>query len=248
MKNTYQKIIKEIIGPGAKEHGFTYSCSGAMNITKPLAMYTRNIEGVNQMIYIYQSLIDMDEIVFCYKGLNKGIKYNCSSENEFRQAVLNMEELLRNGGYAELDDFLKSPYRLKTKQYEYFRDNFELLWKRFEANHYMGNDNELFTSLELLDNYAKEASMLEGEALIDFLYEIAAEYGKIISELPDSYMEWSEQAEIFFAKRKDTSVIQRITSPLGYVFKKVEMNKPIIFSSNYKNLLTLQEKKRLLNN
>ncbi|WP_026651754.1 hypothetical protein [Butyrivibrio proteoclasticus] len=245
MKNTYQKIIKEVIGPGAKEHGYTYSCSGAMIMTKPLAMYKRTVDGYTQMIYIYQNLIKQDEIVFCYKGLNKGIKYNCSSEEEFEKAVEDMKERLENGGYAELDDILNSPYRLKISDHEYFRDSFELLWKKFETNHDMGKGDDLLTSLELLDKFAKETSELDGEALINFLYEIAAEYGKVISELPDSYMEWSKEACKFFAKRRDTSVIQRITCPLEYVFKSYEMDKVIVFSSDYRDLLTLQEKRDL---
>ncbi|WP_026651748.1 hypothetical protein [Butyrivibrio proteoclasticus] len=246
MKNTYQKIIKEIIGPGAKEHGFTYSCSGAMIMTKPLAMYTRKGDGYNQMIYIYQNLIDPKEIKFCYKGLETSVSYICKSDEDFRNAVLDMEKQLQEGGYDELDELLNSPFRLKREQKEYFRDNFEALWKKFEANHDMGDTKDIKNALILLDEYYKEANLISGEDLLDYLFQIAAEYGKVILELPNSYTEWNEEYGKFFVNRSDSTVAKRRNDVLFLVFKSYEIKAMPKFAAKYKGLLSLDEKKRLL--
>lgn len=219
MKNKYREVIKEIIGPGAEERGFTYSCTGGMAMTKPLAMYSRKDENMTQMIYIYQDKIYPTNFGFDLNDIMHTRKYICETIEDFIVAVKEVNNYLLSVRYSELDEDLNSPFRVRKKDEEEFRDRFDELATLFENDYPMNQEWTTLEKFRYLDECYKDVCKYEGDELREFLMKMAAEYGKALLSLPHMKLEWNEENSRLMVVSSDLSVIGRNRMLLLYLFR-----------------------------
>ena len=244
MKNKYRELIKKIIGPEAEKRGFTYSCSGALNFTKPLAIYTKKDENLTLMIYIYQSRLDETQFVFDCGNMLQQKKYKCETLGEFEDAVKEVNAYLIEERYSEMDRYLESPFRVRIKDDEKLRDEFNELVERFEEKYPVDESWNVLDMLKYLDRCYEDADKYQGDELREFLFEIAAEYGKTLLKLPHMKLEWSDDNRLF-VKSKDSSVVMRLIHILDFIFSVRGNNHKPNFADQYPMLLNYIDREKI---
>ena len=100
MKN--KKIIEQIMGKEAKEHGFRISSHPALLATKPLAYFERTKNGKNQMFEITEYRIFPGKI-FLRGASSNDITLGYHNEEEFEKCIHLFYEHMMKEGYDFLD-------------------------------------------------------------------------------------------------------------------------------------------------
>ena len=144
-------------------------------------------------------------------------KYTCESFEEFEKAVNEVNEYLLNERYDEMDRELDSPFRVRIKDEEQLRDNFDLYIERFEKKYPVDEKWGTLELLKYLDKCYKDVDKYQGDDLREILFEFAAEYGKALLKLPHMVLEWSENNRLVVGS-KDRNVIRPRNFMLRFLF------------------------------
>ena len=214
MKNIKREIIKKIIGPEAVKRGFKYSCTGKMPMTTPLAIYTRTDDNLTQMIYFCQANYNQNLVIARYNGEQKEII--SKTDEEFTSQIENLLKYFLETGFQKYDEDLVDPFRIKIADQEEFRDKFEELYKSFEEKYAVPSDATTLDIFKIIDDVYPESDKLEGAELREFLFKIAAEFGRAMLKFPDGFSEWKYDSYLFC--RKDYSAPSRSQNVLWHMF------------------------------
>ena len=244
MKNTKREIIKKIIGPEAIKRGYKYSCSGKMALTTPLAIYSKTVDNLTDFIDFRQFNGNPNKVSFSGGCREETFEYE--SDEEFGKKITEICDYLVREGFDDFEKVLADPLRVSMSDQEEFNERYEDLYRAFEKEYDVPENASTRDIFKIIDEVYPKSDDLEGTELREFLFKIAAEYGRALLKFHDGYKKWDEKQKTLLFGRENSSVIRgQVINVLRYMFVVKKNGNHTDLLVNYSKYLTYSEKTEL---
>ncbi|SFU67383.1 hypothetical protein [Butyrivibrio sp. INlla21] len=196
----YKKIIKEIMGPEAKEHGFDIGkiASGGF-YKRTLINYEKKIDDLYvQGFDIEYEFVGKNELVLRAAGLNETIAFEKDNQDSFRSAITEFALIMREKGYKLFEEDEKKP-RFHSFEHGYLLNNYKDLSRKFY------NENNIDNTADIMDKLGIVVAHVDAERNKDFseikdeLIKITAFYATTLLECEGTKMLYENRGIDYFA-------------------------------------------------
>ncbi len=177
------RIIKELIGPEAEQHGF-FLVKNAPNgaFKKMLASYEKKIDELYwQGFDIEYDSSQNDELVLRAEGINKRIAFVKNDQTSFRNAITEFAQILHETGYSNFEDDEKKP-RFLPSEHGYLLKNHIELADQFCRSHAINRDMSFSDKLNYIVDNVMALRDKEFNDVREELVNIAAFYISVLLE------------------------------------------------------------------
>ena len=122
-------------------------------------------------------------------------------------------------------------------------EKYEELYSAFEKEYDVPENASTRDIFKIIDEVYPKSDDLEGTELREFLFKIAAEYGRALLKFHDGYKKWDEKQKALLFGRENSSVIRgQVINVLRYMFVAKKNGNHTDLLVNYSKYLTYSEK------
>ncbi len=234
----YKKIIEEIMGKDAEEHGYTIQRGARLLTRRELAVFVRT-DKKGQNFYINQSFLEEDTV---YLDCKDRIDAHYTDEDSFRKSIIEFNNYMLNEGYEYLEKKSHEKHFSKVDG-DYVRDNYEELVDKLIKNGTYLNKNNMKQSFEALFAIISNTFSKEWDDARDEMFAVTAgiTYLLLDSKYPIQMTE-HPKGYAYFLDRQEGLKFPISECPLHVVYATY-MTKDIesILKPSIKRLLTEEE-------
>ena len=189
MDINYKKIIKDLMGQDAKEHGYKLSSMRKCFSKWEIASFDKYEDEYNCYYGITLNLLKDGEITLVAGGTK--VVRNFSDEDGFIKVISEYAEFMRNEGFMIIDNNKNKP-RFKGKDNDYLYQNYAEISENYRV------DNNLDPEIEISERIIHVLDSIEeckGKSFSDIkenLMQIAAYYTDTLLSIEDTRFEFED--------------------------------------------------------
>ena len=211
----YKKIIREIMDKEAIKRGFVFSSGRKIILTRPLAIYSRVINGKKQSFEIIEDLLSNNTIIFRVVGVEK--KYHYTDEDSFKSCIQQIEDYMENDGYVIMGNNAQM-HVFSMEDSIYVEENYKMIAEKYvsERNLLQGN---VIDAIDIISKDLEELFGLDWIIAKERLIKLASALTVVLLHyLPGTYITRFENAEYYYVERIDGISIIASEAPMQLVY------------------------------
>lgn len=182
----YKRIIKQIMGPDAAERGFVAGKLAPAGLMKRhLASYEKEYDDNLSLGFDIELDTVFSELELQSCGLSETRKFDKDDEDSFRSVINEFAQIMRDKGYALLDEEAAKPMFTREDQ-RYVRNNYKQLSEQLYAERSIDPELSFLDKLYLIDEMIVSCRGKSYEEVKEELIRIAAFFTTTLLECEEA--------------------------------------------------------------